>query len=166
MRSAAVAIVGGGVIGASVAYYLARGGMRDIVILDRAPAPGWGSTGKATGGFRAQFVTSVNVGLSLLARESLLRFRDETGVDPGFMQAGYLWLAGSESDLESLREAHRVQTTEGLHEAHEVGLREIAVINPAVALDGVCGGAFCPTDGFTGVSFARQHTLCRLYRII
>ncbi|MBA3403089.1 MAG: FAD-binding oxidoreductase [Gemmatimonadaceae bacterium] len=148
MRSAAVAIVGGGVIGASVAYYLARGGMRDIVILDRAPAPGWGSTGKATGGFRAQFVTSVNVRLSLLARESLLRFRDETGVDPGFMQAGYLWLAGSESDLESLREAHRVQTAEGLHEAHEVDLREIALINPAVALDGVCGGAFCPTDGF------------------
>lgn len=90
MRSAAVAIVGGGVIGASVAYHLARGGMRDIVILDRAPAPGWGSTGKATGGFRAQFVTSVNVRLSLLARESLLCFRDETGVDPGFMQAGYL----------------------------------------------------------------------------
>lgn len=148
LKGASVAIVGGGVVGASVAYHLAQAGVRDVVILDRAPGPGWGSTGKATGGFRAQFATSVNVKLSLLARESLSRFRDETGVDPGYLQAGYLWLAGSESDVVSLREAHRVQTAEGLHEACELDLKEIAEINPAVALDGVCGGAFCPTDGF------------------
>ncbi len=143
-----MAIVGGGVVGASVAYHLARAGMRDVVIFDRAPAPGWGSTGKATGGFRVQFATPVNVRLSLIARESLLRFHDETGVDPGYVQAGYLWLAGSESGVLSLREAHRVQTAEGVHEAREVDLREIAAINPAVDLDGLFGGAFCPTDGF------------------
>lgn len=148
VRGASVAIVGGGVIGASVAYHLARAGIRDIVILDRAPGPGLGSTGKATGGFRAQFATSVNVRLSLLARECLSRFREETGVDPGYFRAGYLWLAGSESDLSSLRGAHRMQAAEGLHEAREVDVKEIAEINPEVALDGLYGGAFCPTDGF------------------
>ena len=50
---AAVAIVGGGVMGASVAYHLAARGQRDVLILDRGQGPGEGSTGRATGGYRA-----------------------------------------------------------------------------------------------------------------
>jgi len=46
-------IVGSGVMGASAAYHLAARGHRDIVVIDRAPAPGAGSTARATGGFRA-----------------------------------------------------------------------------------------------------------------
>jgi sarcosine oxidase subunit beta len=88
------------------------------------------------------------VRLSLLAREKLRRFADETGVDPGYRTAGYLWLAGSEAELRALRAGLRVQHAEGLHEAAEVSLQEIARINPAVRLDGLIGGAFCPTDGF------------------
>jgi sarcosine oxidase, subunit beta len=90
MRRAAVAVIGGGVIGASLAWHLAARGRRDIVVLDRAAAPGAGSTGRATGGFRAQFGTAVNVRLSLLAREKLLRFGEEIGVDPGYAPVGYL----------------------------------------------------------------------------
>ncbi|MEO5579677.1 MAG: FAD-binding oxidoreductase [Gemmatimonadaceae bacterium] len=148
MRTAAVAVIGGGVVGASVAYHLARNGMLDVLILDRAPGPGGGSTGKATGGFRAQFATPVNVRLSLLARESLLRFQDETGVDPGYLQAGYLWLASNDAQLLALNDARRVQLAEGLHEASETNLSDIAAINPAASLDGIIGGAYCPTDGF------------------
>lgn len=135
-------------IGASVAYHLARNGVRDVLVLDRAPGPGAGSTGKATGGFRAQFATPVNIRLSLLARESLQRFREDTGVDPGYAQVGYLWLAGNEAELLALRDARRVQAAEGLHEATEVSLSDIAAINPAVSLEGIKGGAYCPTDGF------------------
>ena len=50
MSGVSVAVVGGGVMGASVAYHLAALGQRDVVILDRADAPGAGSTGRATGG--------------------------------------------------------------------------------------------------------------------
>ena len=148
MTGAAVAVIGGGVMGASVAYHLAALGQRDVVILDRADAPGAGSTGRATGGYRAQYATAINVRLSLLAREKLRRFADETGVDPGYAPAGYLWLASSAAELEVLRAGRVVQHAEGLVEAAEVTPEEIARINPAIRLDGVVGGAFCPSDGF------------------
>jgi sarcosine oxidase, subunit beta len=146
--SAEVVIAGGGVIGAGVAHHLAARGVKDVLILDRADRPGEGSTGRATGGFRAQYATAINVRLSLLAREKLRRFRDEIGVDPGYVEAGYLWLASSAEELAVLREAQRIQRAEGLHEACEVGLDDIARLNPAVDREGLIGGVFCPTDGF------------------
>jgi sarcosine oxidase, subunit beta len=148
MRTASVVIIGAGVIGASVAYHLARRGWRDILVLDRSDGPGQGSTGKATGGFRAQYATAINVRLSLLSREKLRCFAEETGGDAGYLEAGYLWLASTASELEVLRDARRVQHQAGLTEAVEVGPEEIARLNPAVALDEVIGGAFCPSDGF------------------
>ncbi len=148
MGSAAVAIIGGGIMGASVAHHLAGLGQCDLVILDRAGGPGAGSTGRATGGFRAQYATAVNVRLSMLTREKLLRFEDETGVDPGYAPAGYLWLATSAAELATLGAARAVQHAEGLCEAVEVSPVEIARLNPAIRLDGVAGGAFCPSDGF------------------
>jgi sarcosine oxidase, subunit beta len=148
MRTASVVIIGAGVIGASVAYHLARRGWRDILVLDRSDGPGQGSTGKATGGFRAQYATAINVRLSLLSREKLRCFAEETGGNAGYLQAGYLWLASTASELEVLRDARRVQHREGLTEAVEVGPEEIARLNPAVALNEVIGGAFCSSDGF------------------
>jgi sarcosine oxidase, subunit beta len=145
---AAVAVIGGGVMGASVAHHLAARGQRDVVILDRADGPGAGSTGRATGGYRAQYATAVNVRLSLLARAKLASFEDETGVDPGYAPAGYLWLAGTAAELAVLRAAREIQHAEGLREAVEVSPEEIARLNPAIRLDGVAGGAFCPSDGF------------------
>ena len=148
MRTASVVIVGAGVIGASVAYHLARRGWREILVLDRSHSPGQGSTGKATGGFRAQYATPINVRLSLLSRDKLRCFTEETGGHAGYLPAGYVWLASTASELEVLRAARRVQHQEGLTEAVEVGPEEIAQLNPAIALDEVIGGAFCPSDGF------------------
>ena len=128
--NATVAVIGGGVIGASIAYHLARQGVEDILIIDRAEGPGAGSTGRATGGFRAQFATPVNIQLSLLSREALLRFESETGVDPGFEQVGYLWLASSQQEMEALRSLQRVQHAQGLLEARALSLEEISDVNP------------------------------------
>ncbi len=148
MSGASVAVIGGGVIGASVAYHLARRGWRDVVVLDRGPSPGGGSTGRATGGFRAQYATAVNVRLSLLAREKLRCFEAETGVDPGYAECGYLWLAESAQELAELERAQRIQHAEGLTEAVLLGLDDIASVNPAVQASGVVGAAYCPSDGF------------------
>src|SRR5438045_4103811 len=142
-----VVVVGAGVIGASVAWHLSRLGVRTL-LLEREPEPGEGSTGRATGGFRAQFGTDINVRLSLLAREELLRFREEVGADPGYRPAGYLWLASSERELEALRDAQRVQRGAGLRESRILALSEVAVLNPRASLEGIVGGAFCPLDGF------------------
>ena len=148
MRPASVVIVGAGVMGASVAYHLAARGCRDVLLLDRCAGPGQGSTGAATGGFRAQYATAINVRLSLLAREKLLRFEDEIGTDPGYLAAGYLWLAVSEAEHGSLRTAMEVQRAAGLHEATEVDVDDVRRLNPAVECEAIVGGAFCPTDGF------------------
>ena len=146
--TAAVAVIGGGVIGASIAYHLARRGVEDILIIDSAEGPGAGSTGRATGGFRAQFATPINIQLSLMSRDALLRFESETGIDPGYRQVGYLWLASSENELAALQAAQRVQHAQGLLEARTLAREEVAEVNSVVATDDLVGATFCPSDGY------------------
>ena len=148
MRSAEVVVIGAGVIGASVAYHLALRGCGPVLVLERHAEPGRGSTGRATGGFRAQFGSEINVRLSLLSREKLGRFEEELGVDPGYHPCGYLFLADDEVQLEALREAQEVQRAAGFEEARVVAPLEIGEINPAILAGELVGGVFCPTDGF------------------
>jgi glycine/D-amino acid oxidase-like deaminating enzyme len=148
VRSAEVVVVGAGVVGTSVAHHLAERGCGPVLVIEREGAPGRGSTSRATGGFRAQFGSEINVRLSLLSREKLLRFEEELGVDPGYRPCGYLFLADDEARLNALREAQGLQRSAGLDEAREVRPEEIARINPAVRADGLAGGVYCPTDGF------------------
>jgi glycine/D-amino acid oxidase-like deaminating enzyme len=148
MRNPGVVIVGAGVMGASAAYHLAARGRRDVLVIDSGSAAGEGSTSRATGGFRAQYGTAINVRLSLLTRSKLRRFSDEVGGECGYVPAGYLWLASSAGVLKGLAEARALQHAEGLTEATAATPDEVALINPAIALDGILGGSFCPTDGF------------------
>ena len=113
-----------------------------------ASAPGTGSTGRATGGFRAQFASPINVRLSLLSREKLRRFHEETGGDCGYQPVGYLFLAADTDQLATLREAIAVQRAAGLIESSIVSLEDIARLNPSIVLDGVVGGTFGATDGY------------------
>jgi sarcosine oxidase subunit beta len=122
--------------------------VRDILVLDRGRAPGEGSTGRATGGFRAQFASTINVRLSLLAREKLRVFDEEIGVDPGYAPSGYLWIASTDDALDDLRAALIIQRSAGLTEAEELAAGDIGQLNPAVSLEGVLGGTWCAADGF------------------
>ena len=137
-------VIGGGVVGCSVAYHLARSGVQRVIVLDR----GGGSTERATGGFRAQFASTVNVRLSLLSLEKLLRFAEETGVDPGYRPCGYLFIASAAQQLERLREALLVQRAAGYNQARELSAGEVLASNPYLAPDGILGGTFSQTDGF------------------
>lgn len=144
-----VVVVGGGVIGASVAWHLARRGCTDVVVLDRAAAPGTGdgSTARATGGYRAQYASAINVRLSLLGRSALRRFAAETGVDPGYRPVGYLFLAHDHATFDALARTQRMQHDEGVTEARMLDADEAARVNPHVLLDGAVGAAWCPSDG-------------------
>jgi sarcosine oxidase subunit beta len=148
VRSAEVVIIGAGVIGASVAYHLAKQGCDSVLVIESHREPGLGSTSKATGGFRAQFGSEINVRLSLLSRKKLVRFEEELGVDSGYRPCGYLFLASDEAQLEVLRDAQDIQKAAGLDEAREVTPSEAMDSNPAVRVDDLVGGIFCPTDGF------------------
>lgn len=141
-------IVGAGVIGASIAWHLASRGMTNVHVIDRGDTPGAGSTPLATGGYRAQFGTDINVRLSLLSREKLRRFEKDVGADPGYRPTGYLFAASTHAKLDQLQAAQKIQHQAGLTEARLISAEEVLDLNPHIATKGIVGGAFCPTDGF------------------
>ena len=147
MKSASVLIVGGGIIGASIAWHLARLGWRDVVIADRASGPGGGSSGQTAGVIHAGFSAPLLVRLSILSREMLGRFREETGSDAGYAATGHLRVAQSPDEMEWLRFQLRTQRAEGVIDVRELGADEVTRINPALAPAGITGGAFAPSDG-------------------
>jgi sarcosine oxidase, subunit beta len=148
IEQADVVIVGAGVIGASVAYHLARRGIGSICVVDKESAPGRGSTGRATGGYRAQYSTEINIRLSLLARDALRSFSHEMGVDPGYRPVGYLWIATSPEEFDDLVQANALQKKNGLDEATLLNPSSVLQKNPFVRPNDMLGGAFCQTDGF------------------
>ncbi len=147
-----VIVLGAGIIGTSVAHFLATRGVKVLVLeQDATPATDQSassSAARATGGFRVQYGTGINVRLSLLAREILLNFEAMTGVNPQYQPHGYLFLASTNAELESLQAAQTVQRQAGLEVARTVLPKEIASLNPALNLEGIVGGTFCPWDGF------------------
>src|SRR5580704_411178 len=77
MQTAEVVIIGGGIVGSSIAYHLTAAGCKDILVIERETAQGKGSTGKSMGGVRAQFSTPVNIQMSLYSIPFYASF-DET----------------------------------------------------------------------------------------
>ena len=146
-ETADVCIIGGGVVGASVAYHLAEAGCRDVLVLEREARTGLGSTGRATGGVRAQFATPVNIRMSLYSIEFFSRFSEETGRDCGYRPVGYLFLATTDAHLELLESNRARQRAEGLTNVELLSPREVAAALPQLRLDDVRGASFCQSDG-------------------
>src|SRR4051795_40321 len=113
-ESCDVAIVGGGVIGCSIAFHLGRMGASGVRLLEREPLPGAGSTAKANGGIRAQFTTEVNVAMSLASMEILDRLEAEIGEPPVYRKAGYLFVTGDPGKLAAMRAAAEFQRARGV----------------------------------------------------
>ena len=144
MRKAEIIIVGGGVVGASVAYHLTERGCTGVLILERENMVGLGSTGKATGGVRAQFETEINVRLSLYSFDF---FRD-WDYDCGYEPRGYLFLAKDAKQLDYLKRTSEKQRSLGYGEVAMVDTSAIAQMVPGLNCDDVVGGSFGPRDGF------------------
>src|SRR5947208_15502112 len=94
-RTASAVIIGGGVVGCSIAYHLARRGLHDVVVLERETV-GSGTTSKAAGGIRVQFSSETEIRLSLQSIRDFDRFRAEAGVDPGYREIVYIYLLSEE----------------------------------------------------------------------
>jgi len=150
-RSCEVAIVGGGVIGASIAAHLgertgAGGGHPAVVVFEREDALGTGSTAKAAGGIRLQFTTAANVAFSRYSIGELRRFEERTGVDPEFHQDGYLFLLDREADLARFAETARTQRRLGAP-VEVITPEEAGRILPGIRADDLVGATFCAEDG-------------------
>lgn len=143
-----VVIIGGGIIGASIACYLTKKGMRNVLLLERGML-GQGSTGKCAGGIRTQFSTRINIEFSLLSFRIFRKFQAEFAVDPGFHPIGYLFLAAREEQWEILKANARLMRSMGLA-VHLLSPQEIKDRWPALRVDDLLGGSFTEQDGYAG----------------
>ena len=100
-RTADVVIAGGGCMGCSVAWHLAERGITNVVLLEREPQLGAGSTGKNAGGFRHQFSNSANIELSIESIELMKDFERIVGTPIDFHQDGYLFLLSKSANIET-----------------------------------------------------------------
>lgn len=144
MKKAEIVIIGAGVVGASVAYHLAERGAKDVLILESESAQGKGSTGKATGGIRAQFETEINIKMSLFS----LDFLKNWGVDCWYEPRGYLFFATDERQFEYLRRNVEFQKSLGVKDVEVVDAKQIAEICPILNCADITGGSFGKHDGF------------------
>jgi sarcosine oxidase subunit beta len=147
-ETAEVVIVGGGIVGSSVAYHLTELGCRDVLVLEREAHQGKGSTGKSMGGVRAQFSTPVNILMSLYSINFFAEFDETVGYPADYRPHGYLFVATSERHLDYLKANRERQIALGLRNVELVTRDEIVEMLPQLRADDVLGGTFCPTDGF------------------
>jgi sarcosine oxidase subunit beta len=142
--TAAVVVIGGGVIGTSAAFHLAEAGV-DVVLVERAQL-GSGSTRRAAGGVRTQFSDVLNIEI---ANRSLAAFRDfgrRPGWEIGLRQVGYLFVLTRESDAEEFETSVALQNERGL-DSRIVTAQEARALCPILAGDDILAGAFSPGDG-------------------
>jgi sarcosine oxidase, subunit beta len=142
--SADVVVIGAGVTGAATGYYLAKHGLK-VLVLER-DFPCAGSTGRCIGGIRAQFSHDLTIRVMI---ESVRMFRglgDELGDDVEWYQGGYMFLAFDEKRKQAFLDAIAIQKTYGLNVSY-ITPDECEKIAPGLDPTGLLGGAYCPTDG-------------------
>lgn len=144
--TADVVIVGGGCMGASVAYYLAARGVTNVVLLEREPQLGTGSTGRNAGGVRHQFSHPANIALSKESIALFERFEDEIGSPIDFWQDGYLFLLSSDAEVEAFQRNVALQRAHGI-DVEWLSAEQAAALCPGLSVDGVVGATFCGRDG-------------------
>ena len=145
-HTADVVIVGGGCMGASVAYHLARHGVTNVVLVEREQMLGTGSTGRNAGGVRHQFSNEANIRLSLESIALLERFADEVGQPIDFHQDGYLFLLARDSSVDTFRRNVALQRSLGV-EVQWLDAGEAERLAPGLDAAGVAGATFCARDG-------------------
>ncbi len=144
-----ILIIGGGIMGASAAYHLARRQAGRILLLEKDPFLGQGATGKCAGGIRHQFSTEVNIRLSTLSIQMMERFSEEMEQDIDLRFVGYLFLLSSEEQMADFQRNAELQHSLGI-ETEILDRDEIARRAPLINLDAdpvIIGGTNYYRDG-------------------
>ncbi len=138
-------IIGAGVMGAAIAYHLARQGMRGVVLVER-DIPGAGSTSKAAGGVRCQFSDEVNIALAMRSLEVLRGFETDFGTDIELVTNGYLFLLDSAEAADVFAANVALQQRMGL-DSRMLSAAAAKELSPHINTDGLVAAAFNPDDG-------------------
>src|SRR5450756_2049261 len=143
--SAQVVIIGGGIVGCSIAYHLTKLGWKDVIILEKDELTS-GSTWHAAG-LVGQLRSHRNVTRMLQHSVSLYETLEaETGLTTGWKRCGCLHLAGTEDRLFELKKGATTARSFGL-EMYMITPSEALKIFPILDMDGIIGAAFMPSDG-------------------
>ncbi|MFH8612841.1 NAD(P)/FAD-dependent oxidoreductase [Streptomyces sp. NPDC018029] len=143
--AADVVIVGGGVMGASIAFHLAEAGVRDIVVVERGELA-CGSSGKPIGGVRAQFSDPLNIELGHRSLRAFRNFPRRPGADIGLDTVGYLFLLTSPDQVADFEEGVRTQNGLGVP-SRMIGPCEARALCPYLSTEGLVAAAHSPADG-------------------
>jgi sarcosine oxidase subunit beta len=141
METHDVVIVGGGAMGASVAWHLRELGVDDVVLLERDSLAA-GSTSRSAGGIRAQFSDELNIRIAL---RSMAEFERMDGID--FRRYGYLFLLDREEDVATFREALALQQLLGVP-SRELSVEAALEVVPQLEPAGLLAATFCELDGY------------------
>jgi sarcosine oxidase subunit beta len=145
-KKANILIIGGGVMGASIAYHLAERGQTGVVLLEKEEFFGQGATGRCAGGVRYQFATEVNIRLSLASLPMLERFPQEIGQEVDYRQCGYLFLLTTPADIAAFERNVALQRRLGV-DTQWLSPAEVRRRLPQMRLDDVLAGVFHQKDG-------------------
>ena len=143
---AEVVVIGGGIMGASIAFHLAEAGVTDVVVVEQGTL-GSGSSAKPLGGVRATFSDANNVQLGLRSLRSYETFAERFGIDIGLRQVGYLFLCRSEHELAAVEASVRLQNRLGCN-SRMVSAAEACEINALLEPGPLLGASFSPQDGY------------------
>lgn len=147
MKNADAVIIGGGIIGTSIAYHLSKKNIKKIILLEKEATLGEGSTGKCAGGVRAQFSTEINVQLSVESIKAFENFSKELEYDVQFFQNGYLFLLTTDKLVDSFKRTVEMQQKYKVKSSF-ISPLEAKKIMPELNIENVKGATYCPTDGF------------------
>jgi sarcosine oxidase subunit beta len=147
-RIADVVIIGAGISGCSIAYNLAKKGVKNVVVIDKGYIAG-GSTGRCGAGVRMQWGTEMNC---RLAKQSIEFYENANEIleydrDVSFYQGGYLLLASTDKEMDQFEKNVKLQNSLDIP-SRMVSIEEAKEIVPHLNTDDIKGAAFCQKDGF------------------
>lgn len=146
MERFSTVVIGGGIVGAAVTYYLTEEGERDILLVEQDRLAS-GSTGGSFGGVRQQFSTPLEIELSRRGLEFWRTAERRFESPVPFDECGYLFVSGQPEIMDRLAAAGRLQAELGLTDVHLLDAEHLAEAAPWLSPEGLLGGCWTPGDG-------------------
>ena len=142
-----VVVIGGGVVGASVLYHLAKFGWTDVALVERSVLTA-GSSWHAAGGIHALNADPNIAALQAYTIDLLSEIEKESGVNIGLHMTGGLTMAGTPDRWEWLQSAYRVFQSIGIEDCRLVTPEEAGKLNPIMSTEGLLGGMWADREGY------------------
>jgi len=146
-ETADAVIVGGGIVGVSIAFHLVEIGLKDIVLLEKDLLLGSGSSAASAGVIYHHLPQKINLRLSQMSLRTVLEFESEFGAKVDFCQCGCIQTTGTAQGLAELEGIQEELSRLGVR-AQMIGPKELTDIFPGLLVDDILGAIFTPDDGY------------------